>query len=299
MSAAAVPSNDPPATKPTAATIALLTSLALVAFAANSILCRLALGAQAIDAASFALLRLGSGAALLGVLHARRRAPAPATRDLVQPAMLFLYAAAFAFAYRSLSAGTGALILFGCVQATMILAALRSGERFRASEAVGLVVALAGLGVLVAPGLAAPSPLGSALMAAAGVAWGVYSLRGRGSRDPVGDTARNFALATPLAAAIALPALRELHATPRGALLAIASGAVTSGLGYVAWYGALRGLTAIRAAAVQLAVPALAAAGGVLVLGERMSARLLLASVLILGGIGVVIAARARRARAR
>ncbi len=244
MSVAPIPAEAAPVARPSLASVALLTALALVAFAANSILCRLALGAQAIDAASFALLRLGSGAALLGVLHARRRERAPAKRDFVQPAMLFLYAAAFSFAYRSLSAGTGALILFGCVQATMILVALRSGERFRASEAVGLAVALAGLGVLVAPGLAAPSPAGSALMAAAGVAWGVYSLRGRGSRDPVGDTARNFALATPLAAAVAVLAMRDLHATPRGALLAIASGALTSGLGYVAWYGALRGLTA-------------------------------------------------------
>lgn len=278
--------------------IASLTVLALVAFAANSILCRLALGGGTIDAASFALVRLASGAALLALLAARRRG-APLRRDRLQPVLLFVYAAAFAFAYRSLTTGTGALVLFGAVQATMLAAALRAGERPGPEELVGLVAAIAGLAYLVSPGLAAPSLPGSALMACAGAAWGVYSLRGRGSRDPVRETARNFAYALPLAMLVSAFAPQAPHLSPRGALLAVVSGAVTSGLGYVAWFGALRGLTAIRAAALQLAVPALAAAGGTLVLGERVTPRLVIASATILGGVGLAVAGRARRAAAR
>jgi drug/metabolite transporter (DMT)-like permease len=213
--------------------------------------------------------------------------------------MLFLYAAAFSFAYRSLGSGTGALILFGCVQATMILAAFRAGERFRLLDGAGLALALGGLGCLVAPGLTAPSPLGSALMAAAGVAWGVYSLRGRDSVDPLGDTTWNFVLATPPALVVVGFALRSAHLTPQGIALAAVSGAVTSGLGYVAWFAALRGLTAIRAAIVQLAVPALAAAGGVVFLSERISLRLVVSGTLILGGVALAVARRSRRARGR
>ncbi|HEX7079242.1 MAG TPA: DMT family transporter [Candidatus Eisenbacteria bacterium] len=281
---------------------ASLTALAMIAFAANSILCRLALGPERIDAASFALVRLGSGAVTLSVIHAVVRAGERARgavrigarRALLPAAMLALYALCFSFAYRSLRAGTGALILFGSVQATMIAWAMRSGERFRAAEAVGLAAALGGLGVLVAPGLAAPDPSGAVLMGIAGIAWGVYSLRGRGSVDPIGDTARNFALAVAPGIAVAAVSLRGLHASGAGALLAVLSGAVASGLGYAIWYAALRGLTSIRAALVQLTVPILAAAGGVAFLDERITIRLVASAALILGGVGLAVAGRAR-----
>jgi drug/metabolite transporter (DMT)-like permease len=273
---------------------ALFASLALIAFAANSVICRAALGGHFIDPAGFALIRLSTGAGMLLALQAGSRRTFRIGFDLVQPAMLFIYATAFAFAYLSLGAGTGALILFGCVQTTMILAAFRSGERFRLLEGIGLALALGGLVWLVAPGLNAPSALGSALMAAAGVAWGVYSLRGRRTVDALGDTTRNFILATPLSLIVLGFALRNAHFTPLGVMLAVASGAITSGLGYVAWYAALRGLTSMRAAIVQLAVPALAAAGGVAFLSERVSLRVVLSAILILGGVGLAMTRHAR-----
>jgi drug/metabolite transporter (DMT)-like permease len=278
---------------------ALLTGLALLAFAANSVICRAALGGHLIDAAGFALIRLATGAATLLVLHAGSGRGFRLRFDLVQPTMLFLYATTFAFAYLRLGTGTGALILFGCVQTTMLLAALRSGERFRPLEGAGLILALGGLAGLVAPGLTAPSAAGSALMAVAGVTWGVYSLRGRGTLDSWGDTTRNFIIATPLSLVVVGVALRSAHFSGPGVALAVVSGAVTSGLGYVVWFAALRGLTAIRAAVVQLAVPALAAAGGVAFLSERVSARLIIAAILILGGVGLAIAGRSRRADPR
>ncbi len=276
-----------------------LTVLALVAFAANSVLCRLALGGRTIDAASFTLLRIASGAAMLLVIRSsvgtRADSSPPARRQgWTSAVMLFLYAAPFSFAYLSLTAGTGALILFGAVQATMILAALRSGERFNAFEGIGLCCALGGLAYLVFPGLKAPSPVGSALMALAGIAWGIYTLKGRGSDDSLGDTTRNFVRAAPLAVLVSLAAMPGARVEPRGAMLAIVSGAVTSGVGYAVWYAALRGLTAIRAATVQLTVPALAAAGGVMFLGESVTLRLVLSAILILGGVGVAIAGRRR-----
>lgn len=275
-----------------------LTGGALLAFAANSVLCRLALGRRSIDPASFATVRLASGALMLLAIRAvsRGRSPRVSRAGWMSAVVLFLYAAAFSFAYLSLHVGTGALILFGSVQATMILAALRSGERFRAPEAAGLALALGGLVYLVSPGLAAPSPVGSALMAAAGVSWGVYSLRGRGSGDPLGDTAASFLRSVPLSAAVSAIAIgvahRSAHLSWAGVGLAVASGALASGVGYVIWYAALRGLSAIRAATVQLAVPALAAAGGVLFLSERVSVRLVLSAVLILGGVALAEARR-------
>lgn len=276
---------------------ALLTALALVAFAANSVLCRLALGGESIDAASFSLLRLASGALTLALIHGARRGPRAEHRGWVPPLMLFAYVAAFSFAYTLVSAGTGALLLFGAVQATMILVALRSGERPTLAEGAGLALALGGLTYLVLPGLSAPSPAGSALMLAAGVAWGVYSLRGRSSRDPLADTARNFAVATAPALVVSIARLGHAHADARGALLAVCSGALTSGIGYVIWFAALRGLTAISAATAQLAVPVLAAAGGVVFLSEELTLRFAVAAAVILGGVGVAIAGRARRAR--
>ncbi len=273
---------------------AVLASLALAAFAANSVICRAALGGRLIDAPGFAAIRIAAGAVTLLLLQGGSRRSLRPGSDLVQPAMLFVYATAFAFAYLRLGSGTGALLLFGAVQATMILAAFRSGERFRPIEAIGLVLALSGLACLVAPGVTAPSPGGAAIMVAAGVAWGIYSLRGRGSVDPLGDTTRNFVLAVPLSLVVVGFALRDSHFTPPGVGLAVVSGAITSGLGYVAWFAALRGLTAIRAAIVQLAVPALAAAGGVAFLSERVSLRLVLSGLLILGGVALAIAGRSR-----
>jgi drug/metabolite transporter (DMT)-like permease len=210
----------------------------------------------------------------------------------VSAAMLFLYAIAFSLAYRSLSAGTGALILFGSVQMAMMLVALRSGERPHGVEWLGLLLALGGLVYLVLPGLQAPSPLGSALMMMAGIAWGIYSLRGRGSASPLAETAGNFIRAVPLILVVRFVMWNDVHLTQPGLLLAVLSGAVASGLGYVIWYAALAGLTATRAAIVQLSVPVLAAWGGVVFLAENISLRLILAAALILGGIALAVASR-------
>jgi drug/metabolite transporter (DMT)-like permease len=274
---------------------AVLTAVTMAAFASNSILCRLALQSRAIDPASFTLVRVLAGAVAL-FLMARAAGPRPrAPGRWAGAAFLFLYAAAFSFAYTRLSAGTGALLLFGCVQATMLTAALRSGERPHPLEWIGLALAVTGLVVLVAPGLAAPSPAGSALMALAGVAWGVYSLTGRGSTDALADTGRNFMRALPLATAASLlaPVAGEaFHVTRRGVLLALASGALASGVGYAVWYAALRGLTATRAATVQLSVPVLAALGGVWLLSEVVTVRLVASAILILGGVGLALSSR-------
>ena len=281
----------------------VLTVFALIAFAANSVLCRLALGHRAVDPASFTLVRILSGAvALVAVLAATRRSVphAGAVRTVLQAdgrhtapwisaALLFLYAAPFSFAYVSLSAGTGALILFACVQATMLVGAMRSGERFRWVEGLGLGIALAGLTYLVAPGLSAPDPAGSVLMAIAGIAWGLYSLRGRSSTDPIGDTTRNFVLAVPFAVIVSAFLLGRAHLSTRGVLLASGSGAIASGMGYVAWYAALRGLTRIRASIVQLLVPVLAGIAGILLLGETLTLRLVFSAALILGGVAVAV----------
>jgi drug/metabolite transporter (DMT)-like permease len=191
-----------------------------------------------------------------------------------------------------LSIGAGALILFGGVQTTMIVGAFFLGERPHALTWVGLLVAFAGLVYLVSPGLAAPSPVGSALMAVAGIAWGGYSLRGRGANHALFDTTSNFVRSVPLAAAVSLITIQTYKLTAHGILLAIISGAVTSGIGYVIWYAALKGLTATRAAMVQLAAPVLAAFAGVVFLSEDISFRLLISAVLILGGIGLAVSRR-------
>jgi drug/metabolite transporter (DMT)-like permease len=198
----------------------------------------------------------------------------------------------FSFAYRTLAAGTGALLLFAAVQATMISAGLARGERLRPPGWIGLALALAGLAGLLRPGLAAPAPAGAVLMALAGAAWGVYSLRGRRSRSPLADTAGNFVRAAALAAAVSAAAFSSSHVSARGLVLAAASGAVASGAGYAVWYAALPRLAATTAATVQLAVPVLAAAGGSLFLGERVTLRLVLASLAILGGIALTVVGR-------
>ena len=273
----------------------LLTAAAMLAFAANSLLCRLALQQGSIDPASFGSVRLVSGAVMLALIVRLKSGRAPAaTADWLAATMLFAYVAFFSFAYLTLSAGTGALLLFGAVQVTMFSAGLRAGEAFRPLAWSGLALAIAGLVYLVSPGLAAPAPLGATLMIAAGIAWGIYSLRGKRPGDPLAATAGNFLRAAPMALALSALLARNAHASTAGLALAVASGAVTSGIGYVIWYAALVGLSAMRAATVQLSVPPIAAFGGVLLLAEPVSLRLMLASAAILGGIAIGLTSRAR-----
>jgi drug/metabolite transporter (DMT)-like permease len=215
--------------------------------------------------------------------------------DWFSAAALFAYAAAFSFAYRSLTAGTGALILFGAVQATMILWDLRSGGRLRIVQLAGLALALAGLVGLVLPGLAAPPLLGSVLMALAGIAWGIYSLRGRGASDPARITAGNFARAVPFALALSVAMVASASVDTMGIVYAVASGAITSGLGYTIWYSVLPSLKATTAATLQLSVPVIAAIGGVAFMGESLTVRLVAASVAVLGGIALVIRDKQRK----
>jgi drug/metabolite transporter (DMT)-like permease len=270
--------------------------LALLAFAANNVLCRLALQPHAIDAATFSSVRLATGAATLLLLdRGHRRSGFRLGGSWRSAACLFLYAIPFSFAYVSLSAGTGALVLFGAVQITMMLAALRAGERPEPRQWLGFLMAVGGLVYLVLPGLAAPSPAGAALMALAGVGWGLYSLQGRGAANPLADTSGNFVRATPFVLAVNVLTAGSAHADANGVVLASASGTVASGLGYFVWYAALRHLTATRAAVVQLAVPILAAAGGALLLDEAISARLIVSAALVLGGIAAALAGRERR----
>lgn len=273
----------------------LLTAAALTAFAANSLLCRLALRTALIDPAAFTTLRLASGAAMLWLLLALRGVSPRRGGDWPSAAALFAYAIAFSFAYVSLGVGAGALIAFGAVQLSMLGLGWWRGERPAPVQLVGLALALAGLVFLVWPGLTAPDPLGAALMLVAGLAWGVYSLLGRGKGDPSQVTAGNFLRTVPLALVCNLPFLSRLHLEPAGVLYALASGAITSGLGYVAWYAALKHLTATRAAVVQLSVPVVAAFGGVLLLGEAFTPRLAIASCVILGGVAVTILSKQRR----
>lgn len=287
-----------PAATP-ARTIAL-TALAMLAFAANSLLCRLALQQQSIDAASFGSVRLVSGALVLWAIVRWRRGPTTNTRsDWLAATMLWAYVAAFSFAYLTLPAGSGALILFGAVQLTMFAAGLSKGERFTPLAWGGFVLAVGGLLYLVSPGLVAPPLLGTLLMAAAGIAWGVYSLRGRGAGEPVAATAGNFIRAAPLALIVSVLSFVFIgapHANTSGLVLAVASGALTSGLGYVIWYAALPHLSSLRAATVQLSVPPLAALGGAWWLSEALTPRLILSSAAILGGIALVLFSRAAAA---
>lgn len=275
----------------------LLTTLAMIAFASNSLLNRLALGQNTIDATSYTTIRLVSGAVMLFILASLQRKDN--SRILrgswTSAAFLFLYAITFSFAYLSLSTGTGALILFGSVQITMIIVALRSGERPSPLEWAGLFLALGGLVYLVFPGLTAPSPLGSALMTIAGIAWGFYTLRGRGSQNPLGDTAGNFVYSVPMILVILLFSIKNISITPNGILYASLSGALASGVGYAIWYAALRGLTTTRAATVQLSVPVIAAWSGVVFLGENVSIRLFVAGILILGGIALALSSRVKK----
>jgi drug/metabolite transporter (DMT)-like permease len=298
----------------------ILTLLTMIAFASNSLLCRAALKQTSIDAASFTFIRIFSGAAALWIIIKIRRrlmvdrtasplvdisSDSPATPkpgeggslrhgNWPSALALFAYAAAFSFAYNSLSAGTGALLLFGAVQATMILWGLRKGERLHARQLVGLAVAVTGLVVLLFPGLSAPPFSGALLMLGAGVAWGIYSLRGKAARDAIAATAGNFLRAVPLAAIANIIFLHWAHLDRAGIGYAVLSGAIASGLGYVIWYTVLSDSMPVRlgpasAATVQLSVPVLTAAGGILLLGEPITLRFLCASIAVLGGIALVV----------
>lgn len=276
----------------------VLTLLAMLAFAANSLLCRAALGSGTIDAASFAGLRMASGALTLYLMVQLRGGRRSVGGSWWSALALFSYAATFAVAYATLTAATGALLLFGAVQATMIGYGLWTGERLHGWQTVGLLAALGGLIGLLLPGLSAPPLKGAALMLFAGVCWGVYTLRGKGSGDPLGVTAGNFMRAVVFAAALSAVTLQQASLQGVGVTYAVLSGALASGLGYVIWYAALPGLRTVTAATVQLSVPLLAAAGGTLLLGESPTLRLLLASIAILGGIALVILCKTPPAQA-
>lgn len=273
--------------------IPLLVAFALLGFAGNSLLCRAALAQQGrlIDAASFTSVRLASGAfvlALLLVLRGQR----PHEGTFRSALALFTYAAGFSLAYVRIGAGIGALILFGCVQTTMLTAGLLRGERPTKLGAIGMAIAFSGLLLLAAPGASAPDPIGAALMALAGIAWGVYSLRGRKSTNPLAATADNFIRTLPFTAILSLLGyflLDKPHASANGLGLAIASGAFASGVGYSLWYAALPHLTAMRASIVQLLVPVLAAGGSVLLLGESITSRIVIAGILLVGGVLLAI----------
>lgn len=272
--------------------LAALVALALAAFAGNSLLARVALRDGGMDAASFTAIRLASGALVLWALVSLRRAPAArGSGDWISALALFAYAALFSLAYVQLEAGAGALLLFGAVQATMIGRGLAAGERLARWQWLGLLVALAGLVGLLLPGLSAPPPLPSLLMLGAGVAWGAYSLRGRGALDPLRTTAGNFLRTLPMAALFLLALLSQLQVDTPGLLAALASGALASGVGYAIWYTALPSLRRASAATLQLAVPLIVAVAGVLWLGEPATLRLLLAGAAILGGVALVLRA--------
>ena len=271
------------------ARIALLIVFAMLAFAGNSLLCRIALRDTSIDAATFTSIRLASGALVLWILLRSRGRRPLAAGSWPMAAMLFAYAVCFSFAYRDLTAATGALLLFGAVQLTMTGYGLFKGERLVGLRLVGVLVAVAGLVWLLLPGLSAPPVFAAGLMLAAGLAWGIYSLLGRSAGDPTAATGGNFIRAVPFAAVLSLAAASQASPDQTGLMYAVASGAVTSGLGYVLWYAALPALSATSAATIQLCVPAIAALGGVVLLAEPITARLLIASAAILGGIALTI----------
>jgi drug/metabolite transporter (DMT)-like permease len=281
-----------PAARPLA-----LAAAALVGFAGNSLLCRAALRDGGIDPVLFTAIRLASGAAVLWLLLAWRARGTPGAPRLAGdwPSALALlaYALLFALAYRRLAAATGALLLFGAVQLTMLGQAVRAGESLRGARGAGIALAAAGLATLLLPGWQAPRAVDALAMLGAGAAWGVYSLRGRGAADALAATAGNFARSLPLlalaAATLALGGLGAWRADPRGLACALASGAIASGLAYALWYAALPRLSRSAAGSAQLAVPVLTALGGVALLGEPLSLRLLVAGVAVLGGLALVL----------
>ena len=280
---------------PTRATTALLTVAALIAFAGNSLLCRLALTRTSIDAASFTTIRIASGAMALLLIVRLRPGPRHTGGSWPSALALMVYAAGFSFAYVRLTAGTGALLLFGAVQATMITVGVIRGERLSPLQTCGLLLAYAGLVDLVLPGITAPPVISAALMISAGIAWGVYSLRAKGAGDPTAVTAGNFVRAVPMALLVSVLALSIRSVNAAGAMFAITSGALASGVGYAVWYTALRDLRATTAATVQLSVPVIAAIGGITLLHEPLTSRLLLSAAAILGGVALVVLTRTTR----
>ncbi len=272
------------------------TVIAMLAFAGNSILCRLALATMAIDPASFTAIRLTSGAVALALICvAVRRNSAVAKRgSWLAAAMLFLYAMFFSYAYVSLGAATGALILFGCVQGTMIAIALYRGDRPTVVELLGWLCAIAGLAVLLLPGASAPSIPAAAMMAAAGIAWGVYSILGKRESDALAATTANFVRSVIFALPLVAMTFAEAEIETAGLMLALCSGALTSGMGYVLWYVALTYLTSLRAALVQLSVPAITALGGVMLLAEPLTLQIALSGTAIIGGVMVALLGRAK-----
>jgi len=274
-----------------------LTTIAMVAFAANSLLNRSALGGGLIDAASFTSVRMISGAAVLGLIVLIRRNPAVKSPDIVfenglRSVSLFCYMVFFSFAYVSLNAGTGALILFAVVQFTMFAVAIKNGERYTVLAWSGLIMAVGGLVYLLFPGVTAPDPVGALLMTISGLSWGVYSLLGKSSNDPLAITSRSFIYAVPLVVVVSLWFWPDRLINQNGIILAIISGAVTSGCGYAIWYKALKHLSQGQAATVQLTVPAIAALGGVVMLAEPLTWRLALATIITLGGVALVLVGR-------
>ena len=274
--------------------VILFTLCAMLAFAGNSLLCRLALRGAHIDASSFTLIRLASGALVLTLLLRARGESLRENGSWWSALALFVYAGGFSWAYHSLSAGAGALLLFGAVQASMLGYGLWRGERLHGVQWLGLVLACAGLVGLLLPGATAPEPAGALMMLLAGIAWGAYSLRGRGVANASASTAGNFVRAVPLALALVIIALPQAQCDGEGLMYAIGSGAITSGLGYAVWYSVLPHLRATTAAIVQLCVPVIASLGAVVLLNEALSPRLGLATVAVLGGIGLVIFKRGR-----
>ncbi|MFA7299756.1 MAG: DMT family transporter [Sideroxydans sp.] len=269
--------------------LAVLTTLTMIAFAGNSLFCRMALKETGIDPASFTSVRLLSAAAMLWLLMSLQRQAPLAHGSWRSATALFIYAVALSFAYRSIDTGAGALMLFGAVQATMLIAGFIGGERMTRIQAAGFVSAMVGLVILVSPGVEAPSVLDSILMLGSGVAWGVYSMFGRGQSNPAAATAGNFLRAAPMTVALSLIALPWLRLDMQGVLYAVLSGAVTSALGYVLWYRVLQHMRAMTASTVQLSAPVLASIAGILLLGEAVTRDLLVSSVLILGGILLVL----------
>jgi drug/metabolite transporter (DMT)-like permease len=264
----------------------------MTAFAANSLLCRMAFEHTAIDAASFTTLRIVSGALALWLLVRIRHGAPVISGNWLSASALFVYAAGFSFAYAALPTATGALLLFGAVQATMIGYGLWRGERLRRGQSLGLVLAFAGLVGLLLPGVTAPPLFASLLMLGAGMAWGIYSLLGKGANDPIGVSAGNFLRAVPIAASVTLVTFNDATLDYAGVGYAAASGALASGMGYALWYSVLPALKSTQAATVQLSVPVIAALGGILFLDEAVTVRLVFASVAILGGIALVVVER-------
>lgn len=267
----------------------LLTSLTMTAFAGNSLLCRLALDQASMDPTSFTTIRLLAGAITLSLIVHLSKTTSKEKGNWISATALFTYAACFSFAYVNLSTAMGALLLFGAVQATMIGHGIYSGERLTKQQLIGLTIALTGLAGLLWPGLSAPPLTDSLIMFASGIAWAIYSLRGKATSNPTALTAGNFIKAIPLTIILTIITLNQTTINPLGISSAIASGAITSGLGYALWYLVLPSLKSTTAATIQLSVPVIAAFAGVIFLQESISSRLMFASLAILGGISLVI----------